>query len=187
MKLNKILVAISALVLFSPFVLTNHAQAASDVYIKIEPVNGKRIDKIPLIGLRYEHEIKSPRDVATGQSSGKRQHQPIVIRKEWDKSSPVLMKFAEMNELLPAVQLIFTGDLDGDGAPDLHTIKLKNAKISMISSVPQRQGGGATKTTKLEDLVLAYESIEIDGKPAGENEDILKRAFVLPHVFESSR
>jgi hypothetical protein len=34
--------------------------------------------------------IKSPRDVATGQASGKRQHEPITIQKELDKSSPKL-------------------------------------------------------------------------------------------------
>jgi hypothetical protein len=34
--------------------------------------------------------IKSPRDAATGQASGKRQHEPITIKKELDKSSPKL-------------------------------------------------------------------------------------------------
>jgi hypothetical protein len=32
--------------------------------------------------------IKSPRDIATGQATGKRQHQPITIRKEVDAASP---------------------------------------------------------------------------------------------------
>lgn len=36
------------------------------------------------------HEIKSPRDVATGQASGKRMHKPITITKEWSASSPLL-------------------------------------------------------------------------------------------------
>lgn len=77
--------------------------------------------------LRYE--VKSPRDVATGQSSGKRTHtdeqsptsevkrdaasgmptgkrthKPITITKTLDKSSPVLMA---------------TADLDSDGALDI--------------------------------------------------------------------
>lgn len=37
-------------------------------------------------------EVKSPRDAASGQATGKRQHKPIVISKEYDKSSPVLAK-----------------------------------------------------------------------------------------------
>ena len=36
------------------------------------------------------HEIKSPRDLATGQASGKRMHKPITITKEWSASSPLL-------------------------------------------------------------------------------------------------
>lgn len=36
------------------------------------------------------HRIVSPRDVATGQSSGKRMHKPFLISKEWDAASPQL-------------------------------------------------------------------------------------------------
>ena len=35
-----------------------------------------------------QHEVKAPRDVATGQSSGKRQHQPISINKVEDEKKP---------------------------------------------------------------------------------------------------
>ncbi len=34
--------------------------------------------------------IQSPRDPASGQATGKRQHSPIVLTKELDKSSPLL-------------------------------------------------------------------------------------------------
>lgn len=32
--------------------------------------------------------VQSPRDVATGQASGKRQHKPIRVIKEWGTSGP---------------------------------------------------------------------------------------------------
>jgi len=32
--------------------------------------------------------IKNQRDMATGQASGKRQHQPLTVSKEVDKASP---------------------------------------------------------------------------------------------------
>ncbi len=35
------------------------------------------------------YTVKSPRDVATGQSSGKRMHKPFIITKELDKSTPM--------------------------------------------------------------------------------------------------
>ena len=36
--------------------------------------------------------MKSPRDVATGMASGKRQYAPIKIVKEWGAASPQLSK-----------------------------------------------------------------------------------------------
>lgn len=42
----------------------------------------------------YEFDVKAPRDVATGQSSGKRMHKPFTITKELDKSTPMLGKQA---------------------------------------------------------------------------------------------
>ena len=35
-------------------------------------------------------EVTSPRDVASGQASGKRMHKPMTVSKEYDKSSPTL-------------------------------------------------------------------------------------------------
>jgi len=35
----------------------------------------------------YVHTVKSPRDAATGQASGKRMHKPFNITKEFDRSS----------------------------------------------------------------------------------------------------
>ena len=36
--------------------------------------------------------VPNPRDSASGQATGKRQHKPITITKEWDAASPQLMK-----------------------------------------------------------------------------------------------
>ena len=36
------------------------------------------------------YRIVSPRDLATGQSSGKRMHKPFLITKEWGPASPML-------------------------------------------------------------------------------------------------
>lgn len=37
-----------------------------------------------------KHTITSPRDPASGQATGKRQHKPISVTKEWSASSPLL-------------------------------------------------------------------------------------------------
>jgi hypothetical protein len=35
-----------------------------------------------------QSDVKSPRDISTGQASGKRQHQPLLVKKEVDASTP---------------------------------------------------------------------------------------------------
>jgi len=37
-----------------------------------------------------EYSVKSPRDAASGQASGKRMHKPITITKEWGPATPML-------------------------------------------------------------------------------------------------
>jgi Type VI secretion system effector, Hcp len=51
--------------------------------------------------------VVSPRDAASGLPTGKRQHKPMVITKELDKSSPVLARDGGT---------VAAGDVDGDGA-----------------------------------------------------------------------
>ncbi len=57
--------------------------------------------------IAFEHEIISPRDVATGQATGKRQHQPLVVTKELDKSTTALIQALIQNETLPSFELKF--------------------------------------------------------------------------------
>ena len=73
----------------------------------------------------YSHEIVSPRDLATGQASGKRQHKPITIVKEWGASTPLLLNAALNNVNLTSVLigLLRNGQAVG-------TVKLTNAHIS---------------------------------------------------------
>ena len=90
---------------------------------------------IALLGV--EHGIASPRDVATGLASGKRQHQPIVVTKETDRTSPVLTQMLVTNEAISALTLFFFGDDDAPGLMGgretlLYKIELKNAFVSRI-------------------------------------------------------
>ncbi len=73
------------------------------------------------------HEIISPRDVSTGQSSGKRMHKPFVITKELDKSTPLLLSALVDNENLTSVLI---GLLRPGQAQAFATIKLTNASLA---------------------------------------------------------
>jgi type VI secretion system secreted protein Hcp len=56
-------------------------------------------------GLSLHLGVKSPRDVATGQASGKRQHAQLTITKPYDRASPLLFTAATTNEVLPTVTI----------------------------------------------------------------------------------
>lgn len=104
------------------------------------------------------HNIVSPRDPASGLPTGKRQHKPIVITKEIDRSSPLLMEALFTNENLPAVQLT----LDNPSGQPVATIKLTNANVA------ERSEAGATET-----ISFTYQKIEwtwIDGGITAEDD-----------------
>jgi type VI secretion system secreted protein Hcp len=76
-----------------------------------------------LIGL--SHAIVSPRDAASGLPTGKRQHKPITITKQLDKSSPKLLNALVQNENLTAVTFTLTR-----GGTAYATVKLTNANVA---------------------------------------------------------
>ncbi len=57
--------------------------------------------------------IKSPRDSASGQATGRRTYEPIRFTKRIDKSSPMLAKAFETKEVLPSVTMFLFRDMGG--------------------------------------------------------------------------
>ena len=122
---------------------------------------------IPCVGFSYGVII--PRDVTTGQASGKRQHQPVIVTKEWGASSPQFYTAAYTNEVLSTVAFNFyvpgpTGLLQLD-----HTIKLTNATIISVKQsilLPQ-QGGPVIDSRELEEISLTFQKIDITSIPGG--------------------
>ena len=81
---------------------------------------------------RFVNEIVSPRDPATGQATGKREHKPIVILKEIDKSSPLLWSALVNNENLTMWQLTFWAPGGTGVEQQIYRIELINASIASI-------------------------------------------------------
>ncbi len=79
-----------------------------------------------------DHLIVSPRDAASGQATGKRQHQPLVITKELDKSTPLLYQALVSNESISEFRLDFYRTTKAGMEQQFFTISLVNAFISSI-------------------------------------------------------
>ena len=111
---------------------------------KGEGIQDKRKDKwAPVLG--FSMGLQSPRDVATGQASGKRQWAPVEIVKEWGAASPQALQACSSNEVLPEVNIEFI-TTDPNGTEIVYqTIKLTDATISKISRFT---GGEGTETSR---------------------------------------
>ncbi|MBK6281297.1 MAG: Hcp family type VI secretion system effector [Draconibacterium sp.] len=98
--------------------------------IKGSVTQAGREDSIMVIG--FNHEVISPRDAASGMATGKRQHQPLIITKEIDKSSPLLMNALVNNENITEFTLRFWQPSRSGKELQFFTIQLLNATISDI-------------------------------------------------------
>jgi type VI secretion system secreted protein Hcp len=83
--------------------------------------------------LSYSHSITSPRDPASGLPTGKRQHKPIVITKEIDKSTPLLYFTLINNELITGWKLEFWKTSSTGILVMFYSIELLDASIADIA------------------------------------------------------
>jgi len=123
-----------------------------------------REGKIMVIAM--SHDIVSPRDAASGQASGRRQHQPLVITKQLDKSSAPLHRVQTDNEGFREWELQFwtpqmTGGAGAGTEVQHFTITLTNASISSIHmEMPNTKDPELTKLETFEEVAFIYQKIE---------------------------
>jgi type VI secretion system secreted protein Hcp len=85
-----------------------------------------------LIG--FSHEIVSPRDPASGLPTGKRQHKPLTIVKELDKSTPLLLNALVQNENLTSVLIGLLRN-----GQEVATVKLTNASVASYKDTGEKE------------------------------------------------
>ena len=100
--------------------------------IKGSVTQAGREDSVMVIA--YNHEVVSPRDAASGLPTGKRQHKPLTITKEIDKSSPLLMTVLTNNEQITKWELRFWQPSPTGQEVQHYTVELENASIASIRS-----------------------------------------------------
>ena len=111
----------------------------------------------------FSFSAESPRDVASGQASGKRQYQPIVIQKHWGEASPQVYQALSSNEVLTQVLIEFiTTDPKGGEMVD-HSFNLTNATISAVREFTE-SAQPANQIEYLEEISFTFQKIEIKDK-----------------------
>lgn len=122
------------------------------------------------IGVQYlQQKIVSPRDAASGLPSGKRQHEPLVFRKTFDKSTPLLLNALVNNENLPQVHFKFWRTSSTVGTEvQYFTIDLENASLassnlyhpdSMDTTAPAAGMSSTGGGPELEEWTMTYQKI----------------------------
>lgn len=101
----------------------------------------------------FSYGVEAPYDTATGHASGKRQHTPITITKEWGASSPQLWQSCVSNEVLDSVVIKFADPETNQPKRNPYEIRLTNAAVSQIHHV----GGGKDRVS------FVYEEIQTLG------------------------
>jgi type VI secretion system secreted protein Hcp len=109
----------------------------------------------------FENEIMSPRDPTTGQPTGKREHEPIVILKEIDKSSPRLWAALVTNEVLTTWVLRFWAAGATGKEQEIYTITLTNASIASVREyMVDNLTAADASLPMLEEVTFTYQKIE---------------------------
>ncbi|QFR48944.1 Hcp family type VI secretion system effector [Sulfurimonas lithotrophica] len=108
----------------------------------------------------FKHTIKVPRDPQSGQPSGQRIHEPLIVSKLFDKSSPLLYNALTKGETLKNVEMKWYRT-SYEGKPEHYfTMVLEDAVIVNISS---DMGLEDNKTTSqiapMEKVSFAYRKI----------------------------
>ena len=119
-----------------------------------------------ILVIAAEHGIVAPRDAASGQATGKRQHRPFVITKELDASSPLLYAMLVANEAITDWELQFWTPQaragSGAGTERQHyTVKLTDARIVGIDfHLPNNRDPALAKLLEFEQVGFSYRRID---------------------------
>ena len=142
---------------------------AYEFYVTIEAAKQGRlageskraVHKGKLPGIGFSYEVKSPRDTATGQASGKRQHGAVTFTKEWGAASPQLFSALVTNEVIKSALFEFVRTNEIGVEHVFHTIKLTNAAVTSIHQYIAAQEDIDLDNAELEDVALTFRGIEI--------------------------
>ncbi|MCP3869544.1 MAG: Hcp family type VI secretion system effector [Gammaproteobacteria bacterium] len=108
----------------------------------------------------FKHQIIIPRDPQSGQPSGQRVHQPLVITKIFDKTSPLLYAALTSGERLSEVVIKWYRTSMAGTQEHYYTHKLEDAMIvDMSGHSPNAQDPAMEHFSHMEDVSFTYRQI----------------------------
>jgi len=109
----------------------------------------------------YEQGVLTAREATSGMATGRRQYQPLLIRKRIDKSSPLLAKALTRNEAIDGVFKFFRPAPTGDGTTEqFFTVEIKLGRVASMKQVVPNTIVPVTSTEPpLEEVTFVFHTI----------------------------
>jgi type VI secretion system secreted protein Hcp len=127
---------------------------------KGDDVHGPQGNKIA--GLAFRYGLASPHD-AQGLATGRRQHDSVLLVKEWDAASPQIFQAIATNEVITEVNFEFLKTTAAGVDSLYYTIKLTNASIVKVSMhVDAPTPGAPGDTRELEEVSFVFQTAAAD-------------------------
>jgi type VI secretion system secreted protein Hcp len=119
-----------------------------------------------LEGLGFQYGLSLPYDPATGQATGKRQHDTVTMTKAWGAASPQLFQALVTNELLKSVKFEFIR-MDRSGVESVfQRITLESAAVASINQHVEPNYAPATANfPEFEEIAFVFQRITIENIP----------------------
>jgi len=113
----------------------------------------------------------APADLATGHTSGKRQHEPVQVIKAWGSDSAQFFRAYSTKEVLPTVEIEFV-DKNPNGIEFVRgTVTLTNAVIQdlkkTVPSGKQQPSSPKISTNEVEKINFTFQRIEVVNSGGG--------------------
>jgi type VI secretion system secreted protein Hcp len=116
----------------------------------------------------FQHTVKVPTDVQSGQPTGQRMHMSLIITKVFDKSSPLLYAALTTGERLTKCTIKWYRTSTSGTQEHYFTTELEDAIIVDITArMPNCQDPNLAHFTHLEDVSFTYRKITWTHEKAG--------------------
>jgi type VI secretion system secreted protein Hcp len=107
------------------------------------------------------HSLESPRDASSGLPTGARVHEPFVITKELDQSTPLLYNMLVNGENIVEWELQFWGPSSTGEEGNHYTVRLTNASIANIDfTMPDNKDPNLLQRAEYEEISFTYQKIQ---------------------------
>lgn len=110
--------------------------------------------------LGFSYNLRLPTDPLTGKITATRNHAPIVFQKEFDSSSPYLMKAVATGQTLKSAEFKWYKINDAGQEVEYYNMLVENAKVVSVSPhMHDIKDPSKEKHNHLEVVELRYEKI----------------------------